>query len=396
MSIRNFEPHPEWMKPILTKLDETFLALGFSDWGISDTELLSHPAHLTEWLDRQDHGDMAWMKNHKDLREAPQSLHANTLRVISVRMDYLPTSDALPTPKDLHNWGEAPIHYPVSTNAWISRYALGRDYHKKIRNLLKKAIQQLNQHLLDQSLTCKDTQAWLDRYPQSARPFVDSAPVLERAFAEKGALGWIGKNTMLIHPKAGSWFFLGEIFSPLPLPATLDIQPDRCGSCQRCLEACPTGAFRGARQLDAKRCISYLTIEHQGSIPVALRPLIGNRIFGCDDCQIVCPWNESFAKPSVEEDFSPRHKLDQIQLAELLTWSEQEYLSNTEGSPIRRLGYEKWTRNLAVACGNIDREDVSPLQNSDLIHQLIQKRQEASPMVQEHIDWALSRLSNQC
>jgi epoxyqueuosine reductase len=251
--------------------------------------------------------------------------------------------------------------------AYVSRYALGRDYHK----LVRKRLQQLAERI--QGVVG----------PFGHRAFVDSAPVLEKALAQQAGLGWIGKNTLLLNRKAGSWFFLGELFVDLPLPVDEPVTRDHCGSCRACLDICPTGAFAGERLLDARRCISYLTIELKGAIPLELRPLIGNRVFGCDDCQLVCPWNR-FARPTGERDFLPRHGLDNSQLAALFRWSEEEFLQRTEGSPLRRAGYQRWLRNLAVGLGNAP-------STIAVIEALELRRDDPSELVREHVAWALER-----
>ena len=329
--------------------------LGFQQVGITDTKLGQHSDHLHRWLKKHHHGEMAYMAERETLRQNPTALHANTLRVISLRMDYLPPE--VETVKILDH----------PRTAYISRYALGRDYHKLIRKRIKqladKIIAQIGQH--------------------SARPFVDSAPVLERALAEKAGLGWIGKNTMLITPSMGSWFFLGELFTNLPLPVDAPQTSQHCGSCTACLDICPTQAFVGPQQLDARRCISYLTIELKTQIPIELRPLIGNRVFGCDDCQLICPWNK-FAKPTDENDFKPRHGLDQANMVDLFLWTAEEFERHTQGSAIRRIGYELWLRNLAVGIGNGE--------NSDKAHAALLKQRGFSNLVDEHIDWAILQL----
>jgi epoxyqueuosine reductase len=330
--------------------------LGFQQTGIADLDIAEHAAHLRDWLAKSHHGEMAYMERHASLRAEPQTLVPGTLRVISLRMDYLPEDTRMV--QVLQN----------PQQAYLSRYALGRDYHKLIRRRLQQLADQIQQHI----------------GAFGYRAFVDSAPVLERAFAEKAGLGWIGKNTMLINKKAGSWFFLGELFTDLPLP--VDVKADfHCGTCTACLDVCPTNAFTGPQQLDARKCISYLTIELRTSIPVELRPLIGNRVFGCDDCQLCCPWNK-FASPAKEKDFTPRHRLDRAELVELFNWSEEEFLRNTEGSPIRRIGHECWLRNLAVALGN------APA-SSAVIEALQSRAQHPSELVREHVAWALSRHS---
>jgi len=250
--------------------------------------------------------------------------------------------------------------------AYISRYTLGRDYHKLIRKRLAKLAARIEQEV-----------------GGHYRAFVDSAPVLERALAEQAGLGWIAKNTMLINPQAGSWFFLGEIYTDLPLPADQPQAEKHCGSCTACLDICPTNAFVGPFQLDARRCISYLTIEHFGSIDEELRPLMGNRIFGCDDCQLVCPWNK-FAQVSAEEDFRPRHQLDDRELVDLFLWEEAEFLEKTEGSAIRRIGFERWLRNIAIALGN------APT-SATVLSALEQRVDYPSELVREHVEWALAQ-----
>lgn len=339
---------------LATKIKLWGRELGFQQIGIADTNLQQHEKRLHEWLAEGYHGDMEWMAGHGNKRSRPEELLPGTLRVISARMDYLPgdTQQA-----KLLRQGD---------KAYLARYALGRDYHKLIRKRLGK-------------LADKITEA-VDCNPQQ-RPFVDSAPVLERAIAEKAGLGWIGKSSMLINSKAGSWFFLGELFTTLPLPTETEPASNHCGSCSACLDICPTQAFVGPYQLDARKCISYLTIENKGPIPEHLRKAMGNRVFGCDDCQLVCPWNK-FAKPTDEGDFKPRHNLDAPSLVALFGWTEEEFLKNTEGSAIRRIGYERWLRNLAVALGNAPRND-------DLICALQARLDHPSALVREHVEWAL-------
>jgi len=278
-----------------------------------------------------------------------------TLRVISLRMDYLP--------------GDTHMSQRLAEpdKAYVSRYALGRDYHK----LIRKRLQQLAERIQQVA------------GPFGYRAFVDSAPVLEKAVAQQAGLGWIGKNTLLLNRKAGSWFFLGELFVDIDLPIDEPVTRDHCGSCHACLDVCPTHAFVGERVLDARRCISYLTIELKGSIPVELRAQIGNRVFGCDDCQIVCPWNR-FARPTAQSDFLPRHNLDNAELAALFRWSEEEFLSRTEGSPLRRAGYERWLRNLAVGLGNAP-------SSIPVLEALRARRDHPSELVREHVAWALAR-----
>jgi epoxyqueuosine reductase len=261
-----------------------------------------------------------------------------------------------------------PLEILASPNkAYISRYTLGRDYHKLIRKRLATLAKRIQ------------TEAGRGQY----RAFVDSAPVLERAIAERAGLGWIAKNTMLINSEAGSWFFLGEIYTDLPLQSTVAQTSKHCGSCTTCLDICPTNAFVGPFQLDARRCISYLTIEHKGSIDPELRPLMGNRIFGCDDCQLLCPWNK-FAQPTEQDDFQPRHQLDDVQLVDLFLWDEATYLANTEGSALRRIGYEHWLRNLAIALGNAP-------PSAAITNALLSRLTFPSELVKEHVDWALAQ-----
>jgi epoxyqueuosine reductase len=291
-----------------------------------------------------------------------------TVRVISVRMDYLPgDTQQIQILKD-------------PTKAYVSRYTLGRDYHKLIRKRLSILAKQIDDALpadyLQQAGQPKQSE-WLNR------AFVDSAPVMERPLAEKAGLGWTGKHTLIINSEAGSWFFLGEIFTFVPLPIDQPEQPNQCGECTACLKVCPTDAFTAPYELDARRCISYLTIENKGAIPLEFREPIGNRVFGCDDCQAICPWNK-YAQFTQETDFLPRHGLANSDLVTLFNWTEKEYLANTEGSAIRRIGYEGWLRNLAVGLGNAP---------SDLriIEALQTKRESVSPLIQEHIDWALAQ-----
>ena len=328
--------------------------LGFQQVGIADIDVAEHSAHLHQWLANEYHGDMGYMERHASLRAEPEQLVHGTLRVISVRMDYLPAETQM----------VAVLQNPQQ--AYVSRYAVGRDYHKLVRRRLQQLAERIRSHTGDFGY----------------RPFVDSAPVLERAFAEKAGLGWIGKNTMLINKRAGSCFFLGELFTDLPLP--VDTKSEfHCGSCTACLDVCPTQAFVGAQVLDARRCISYLTIELKTAIPEALRPLIGNRVFGCADCQLCCPWNK-FSSATLEQDFTPRHELDRAQLVDLFSWSEADFERCTEGSAIRRIGYECWLRNLAVALGNAP-------SSAAVINALEQRAHYESALVREHVEWALAQ-----
>ncbi|HEX5756642.1 MAG TPA: tRNA epoxyqueuosine(34) reductase QueG [Arenimonas sp.] len=329
--------------------------LGFQQVGIAGLELDEDAAHLRDWLAQGQHGRMDYMQRHGELRARPAELVPGTLRVISVRMDYGQKDDdaAWATLDD----GE---------RAYVARYALGRDYHKVLRNRLQKLAERITTHI----------------GPFGYRAFTDSAPVLERALARNASLGWIGKHSCLINRSAGSWFFLGELFTDLPLPVDSPTTP-HCGTCTRCIDICPTGAIVAPYRVDARRCISYLTIELREAIPEDLRPLIGNRIFGCDDCQLVCPWNK-FAKRSDEPDFRVRNGLDRATLADLFAWSEAEFLQRTEGSAIRRTGYEGWLRNIAVALGNT-------ATTQDVITALQSRAAHPSALVREHVAWALEQ-----
>lgn len=337
---------------LLAQIREWARELGFQQLTVSDLDMQDYAGHLDDWLARGDHGEMEYMARHRDLRVKPAELQPGSLRALCVRMDYSLLEDQSLKP------------VLDRENAYISRYARGRDYHKLIRKRLQQLATRISEHIGEFGY----------------RAFVDSAPVMERALAEKSGMGWIGKNTMLLNKKAGSWFFLGELFTDLPLPVD---PPDsaHCGSCSACLDICPTQAFRGPNQLDARRCISYLTIELQGSIPQELRPMIGNRVFGCDDCQLICPWNK-FTHLSKETDFAPRHGLDNSSLATLFSWTEQEFLDRTAGSAIRRTGYEGWLRNIAVGLGNAP-------STIPVIEALKSRVNHESPLVREHVQWAL-------
>ena len=329
-------------------------AAGFQRVGISGIELGEDEAHLLDWLQQGLYGSMEWMARHGTLRARPAELLPGTLRVISVGLDYGKDPDAA--------WANLREH----ERAFVARYALGRDYHKLMRNRLQKLAEAVQAEI----------------GPFGHRAFTDSAPVLERALARNAGLGWIGKHTCLIDKDGGSWFFLGELFVDIPLP----IDPPasaHCGSCTRCIDVCPTGAITAPYRLDARRCISYLTIEHEGSIDEALRPLMGNRIYGCDDCQLVCPWNK-FAKRSDEPDFRARNHLDNATLTELFAWEEDEFPRRSEGSAIRRSGHERWLRNIAIALGNAP---TSPA----VLTALQSRRNHPSPVVREHVEWALGR-----
>ncbi len=333
------------------------MELGFQQTGITGIDLGDDEDHLLEWLDKQRHGEMGYMERHGTRRSRPADLESGTLRVISVRMDYFPEKSAN-ADKILEN----------SKKAYVSRYALGRDYHK----LLRKRLQKL-----------------ADKIEESTgkfgyRVFVDSAPVLEKALARNSGLGWIGKHTNLINRHAGSWFFLGEIYTDLPLPIDPVYKENYCGTCTACMDVCPTQAIVAPFQVDARRCISYLTIELRTAIPEEFRSAIGNRIYGCDDCQLVCPWNK-YASPTTEADFAVRNDLDSSDLITLFQWTEEEFLKKTEGSAIRRIGYESWLRNIAVALGNSEASE-------SVLMALRQRENHNSELVREHVSWALNSL----
>ncbi|MGD8339822.1 MAG: tRNA epoxyqueuosine(34) reductase QueG [Gammaproteobacteria bacterium] len=328
--------------------------LGFQKLGICDTDLEGDRAYLERWLELGRHGEMAYMARHGRKRTTPEDLVPGTVRVLVARMDYLPEP------------GSAAEHALTQRErGYIARYALGRDYHKLMRKRLKRLAEWLT------------TEISATEY----RVFVDSAPVMERALARKAGLGWIGKHTNLLDRDAGSWFLLGEIYTNLPLPCDEPVT-EHCGSCRACIDVCPTRAIVGAKELDARRCISYLTIELKGPIPLEFRRSIGNRIFGCDDCQLVCPWNR-YARLTAEDDFKPRHGLDSAKLCDLFAWSESEWADRTAGSALRRPGFEGWRRNLAVALGNAPG---SP----EVIRALEAGRNDASALVREHVAWALA------
>ena len=342
--------------------------LGFDGLGVTGIALDADAAYLHDWLAREHHGSMQWMARHADLRSDPTALHPGTIRVISVRLPYLPESKA-----------HAEAALGDASRAYISRYALGRDYHKLMRKRLKTLAMRIEAEL----------ETALPDITPDQRPFVDSGPVLEKALARDARLGWIGKHTLLLTREQGSFFFLGELLTNLPLPET-DAPPvrDLCGTCSACIDVCPTQAIIGPQQLDARRCIAYLTIEHDGPIPTALRAPIGNRIFGCDDCQLVCPWNRH-ATPSREADFAPRHGLDTATLLDLWDWDEATWLRNTEGMALRRAGWQGWRRNLAVALGNAPASD-------ETIQALERGRPTADDLIAEHVDWALAQQRQAC
>lgn len=329
--------------------------LGFARIGVANIDLAIDEAHFLDWLRAGFNGEMRYMARHGSKRTRPAELLPGTVSCLSVRMDYWPerAADAAATLAD-------------GSVGYVSRYALGRDYHKVLRSRLQKLCDRIGRAV----------------GPFGYRVFTDSAPVMEKALARNGGLGWIGKHTNLIDRDAGSYFFLGEIYLDLDLPVDAPSSA-HCGTCSACLPACPTGAIVAPYRLDARRCISYLTIELAGSIPIEFRRAIGNRIYGCDDCQLVCPWNK-FARPTAEKDFSVRHGLDHAQLAALFSWSEAEFLEKTLGSAIRRIGYERWLRNVAVALGNAP---TSP----GLVAALRRRTHDASPLVREHVRWALAQ-----
>ncbi len=342
---------------ILQALTDEAQRLGFARIGVTDTDVSAHRPFLQQWLDEGLHGSMAWMETHQPLREDPKALLPGTQRIISVSLDYRPAAgdewDLLKRPE----------------KAYISRYALGRDYHK----LFRKRLNQLASWLTDQV------------GPHGYRVFSDSAPIMEKHLAEKAGLGWIGKHTLLLSRDGGSWFFLGELFTDCPLPLTETQETPRCGSCTACLDVCPTEAFVAPYRLDARRCISYLTIEHTGEIPEPLRAPMGNRVFGCDDCQLVCPWNR-YTRTG-DPAFLPRHGLEDIDLETVFGWDEATFLTRTEGSPIRRAGYVKFLENVAIGLGN------GPATESAMAA-LVARLGQHGDVLDTHIQWALNALTN--
>ncbi|MGB5323914.1 MAG: tRNA epoxyqueuosine(34) reductase QueG [Pseudomonadales bacterium] len=331
--------------------------LGFQQLGICAPAPARHADYLRAWLAKDYHGEMSYMADRESLRAEPETLFPGVKSIISVRMDYLP-----PASEPL-----ALLDHPE--RAYIARYAMGRDYHKTMRRRLAKLAARIRNSGAAGEL----------------RPFVDSAPVLERGCAERAGLGWIGKNTMLINSRAGSWFFLGELFTQLELPSDKPEPDNHCGSCTACMDICPTQAFTGPFELDARKCISYLTIELRGAIPEQFRTAIGNRVFGCDDCQLVCPWNK-FARPTDEEDYKPRHGLNDSDMLDLFMWDAATFEQRTAGSPIRRIGYERWLRNLAIGLGNGNK--------TEGVINALRARRDFSPLLREHVDWALRELEN--
>jgi len=343
-----------------TELKQWAEELGFQDLGISDIDLSVEEAYLQSWLGKNFHGDMEWMQRHGNKRTRPDELVPGTISIISVRMNYRPSQTYDPI---------MILNHPE--RAYISRYALGRDYHKMMRKRLQKLAIRLQALLQDKGIEMQ------------YRVFVDSAPVMEKPIAVKAGLGWMGKHTNVLSQDAGSWFFLGEIYTNLPLEKTPAVE-EHCGDCVACIDICPTKAIIKPYELDARRCISYLTIEHKGVIAEEFREAIGNRIYGCDDCQLICPWNR-FARDADQADFAIRNNLDSAQLLTLFAWTETEFLKKMEGSPIRRIGFERWQRNIAIALGNAP---TSPI----IIDALEEKYLSSSDIVKEHIRWALQRL----
>ncbi|MGO2343287.1 tRNA epoxyqueuosine(34) reductase QueG [Vibrio litoralis] len=338
---------------LANKIKQWGKELGFQQVGITDVDLSEHEAQLQRWLDAGYHGSMDWMARHGMMRARPQELHPGTIRVISVRMDYLP-----PEAQFASNLSDP-------TQAYISRYSLGRDYHKLIRNQLKKLGQRIEDEVGELGY----------------RPFVDSAPILERPLAQKAGLGWAGKHSLILDKQAGSWFFLGELLVDIPLPID-EPQTDQCGQCRACMTSCPTGAIVEEGVIDARLCISYLTIELDGVIPEELRSKIGNRIYGCDDCQLVCPWNRA-ADVTNETSFHRRDIFNDADLIKLFQWNELQFLKNMEGSAIRRIGHIQWLRNISVALGNAPYE-------SEILEALT-ARLGLDDNLDIHIHWAIEQ-----
>ncbi|MFZ3042183.1 MAG: tRNA epoxyqueuosine(34) reductase QueG [Thiobacillus sp.] len=347
--------HEQDLSLLAQKIKQWGRELGFAAVGIADGDLSAAEAGLQEWLDRGFHGEMDYMAAHGTKRSRPAELVPGTVRIISARLDYFP-----PVSVDPH------AVLDDADAAYVSRYALGRDYHKVLRNRLQSLAEKIGVAV----------------GAHHFRVFTDSAPVLEVALAAKSGLGWRGKHTLLLNREHGSWFFLGEIYTDLPLPVDAP-EAGHCGTCTACIDICPTQAIVAPYTLDARRCISYLTIELKGSIPVELRPLLGNRIYGCDDCQLVCPWNR-FAQTAALPDFEVRNGLDSVRLVELFAWSQTDFSERLAGSPIRRIGHERWLRNIAVALGNAPPSpEIQAALGAQLDH--------PSALVREHVAWALAR-----
>ncbi len=348
---------PHLLQQLANEIKTWARELGFRQCGITDTRLEQEADHLQQWLAAGYQGEMDYLNQHFDKRIDPARLVEGTQRIICVRMDYLP-----PDIRSLKILADP-------EKAYVARYTLGRDYHKLVRKRLTQLGKKIQQRVGE----------------FGHRAFVDSAPILERPLARKAGIGWVGKHSLILNREAGSLFFLGELFVDLPLPIDEPVTEEHCGRCTACLDVCPTRAFPAPGVLDARRCISYLTIELKGSIPEELRPLMGNRIFGCDDCQLICPWNR-FARPSAEADFQPRNRLDDEALVTLFLWDEATFLQRTEGSAIRRTGHEGWLRNIAIALGN------SP-GGPPVMAALHSRRHHPSAVVREHVEWALRRLA---
>jgi epoxyqueuosine reductase len=334
--------------------------MGFAEVGITDIDLSNAEAEHQAWINKGFHGDMDYMAKHGTKRTRPADLVPNTIRVISARLDYLP-------PAAKESWGVI----ADGQQAFISRYALGRDYHKVMRQKLQKLCDKIAVHV-----------EGFEDFKFESRVFTDSAPVLEVALAEKSGLGWRGKHTLLLNKDHGSWFFLGEIYTNLPLPVDQKAT-NHCGSCSACIDICPTRAITAPYEVDARRCISYLTIELKGTIPLEFRPLIGNRVYGCDDCQLVCPWNK-FAEITQEPDFNVRNGLDDISLVMCFSWTEAEFNQKMAGSAIFRIGYIQWLRNIAVGLGNAPR-------TPEIINALKSRENDSNELLREHVAWALQR-----
>ncbi|AJI94929.1 tRNA epoxyqueuosine(34) reductase QueG [Yersinia ruckeri] len=351
--------HPLDLNQLAQHIKQWGQSLGFQQVGICDTDLSQEEPRLQAWLDKQYHGEMAWMARHGMLRARPHELLPGTLRVISVRMNYLPAKAAFASTLSNPDLG------------YVSRYALGRDYHKLLRQRLKKLGDKIQEYCAEIS----------SETGVNFRPFVDSAPIMERSLAAKAGIGWVGKHSLILNRDSGSWFFLGELLIDLPLPVDPP-QEEQCGRCVACMTTCPTAAIVAPYTVDARRCISYLTIELEGAIPEEFRPLMGNRIYGCDDCQLICPWNR-FSQLTDEEDFSPRAILHTPKLLDLFAWNEEKFLRVTEGSAIRRIGHLRWLRNISVALGNAAYQDEIVL--------ALESRKGIDPMLDEHISWAVSQ-----
>jgi len=335
------------------------LELGFDQIGITNIDLDHTRADYLAWIRQGFHGEMHYMAKHGSKRHKPDELVPHTIRIITARLNYLP---------DAKN---SEVILEDSQKAFVSRYALGRDYHKVLRSKLKKLSEKIH----------KETHQILDGSFEF-RVFTDSAPVMEVALAEKSGLGWRGKHTLLINKEQGSWFFLGEIYINLPLPIDEKVE-NHCGTCTSCMDVCPTNAIIGPYQLDARKCISYLTIEHASAIPIEYRKQIGNRVYGCDDCQLYCPWNK-FGKTTKEDDFKVRHGLDDIELVTCFLWDEDEFKARMKGSAILRIGFERWLRNIAVGLGNAKTSE-------RVVEALKTRLPKASPLLKEHIIWALTQ-----